>query len=102
MQTTRADNPDRQPFQQEATLNFSGGSTGQRTFTHVPAGKRLVIESLTANDSGFAAGRNSYDIILSSGYLDSSNGLLGLSLTPSGDPGPHQNSERAADGGSGK
>jgi hypothetical protein len=74
-----ADGPAKQPFQMEYILFFPG-FFGQHTFVTVPAGKRLVIESLTAQYSVSVA-KNSYSVALSS-----STGEVGLSLTPSAEP----------------
>ena len=78
------DSPARQPFQQQALLSFSGGFLSPSyNFGTVPAGKRLVIESLTANDTSFSSDTNSFDVLLSC-----STGLLGMSLTPGPDSFP--------------
>lgn len=82
VQNRDVDNSTRQPFQVESLIGFNGTSTHQ-VLTQVPAGKRLVIESLTAEYNNSPV--NSYSVILEG---DSVSGNVGLSLTPSTDPYP--------------
>jgi hypothetical protein len=79
-----ADGPAKQPFQMVYSLYFPGG-TGNHTFVTVPTGKRLVIESLTA-DYNVSGDKNSYSVALASSSPSSFTGVVGLSLTPSAEP----------------
>ena len=79
--TRSDDSPARQPFQTEVGFNFQGGF-GVAGLIQVPAGKRLVIESMTAVESR-SFDKNAYSVLLSD-----RTGQAGLSLTPTGDPSP--------------
>ena len=82
VQNRDLDNSTRQPFQIESIVSFTGPFMSKHLI-QVPAGKRLVIESLTAqyNDSTV----NSYSIFLQG---DTGTEIAGLSLTPGTDPSP--------------
>ncbi len=82
VQNRDVDNSARQPFHTESIIGFNGSSANQ-VLTQVPAGKRLVIESLTAEYNNSPV--NSYSIILEG---DTASGVVGLSLTPGTDPYP--------------
>lgn len=77
-----ADRSTRQPFQQLTQVVFSS-FVGAGQFAQVPAGKRLVIESLSARDDGLISGKNSFDL-----SLEGQNGFIGMTLAPGSDKAP--------------
>ena len=80
--TVDTESPAQQPHQEKITLVFNGSSTAYN-FDSVPAGKRLVIESLTA-DGAIANTQSAYTVTLD----DSSHAEVGLSLVRGTEPYP--------------
>ena len=78
VQNRDLDNPDRQPFVQELTLTTLNGDSATASFP-VPAGKRLVAETVTAYRSAVAQPEARAQIFLRAS-AGGSSGLFALPL----------------------
>lgn len=83
VQNRDTDSPARQPYVGFSDVNFNGSGLFQ-ALTTVPAGKRLIIESITARYGILPV--NTYSVLLVG--TGSNECLAGLSLLPTADPRP--------------
>ena len=78
VQNRDADNFDKQPFVKQMTLTTLGGDSATASFT-VPAGKRLVVETVTAYRSAVAQPNARVQIFLRA-TVGGASGLFALPL----------------------
>jgi hypothetical protein len=85
---TTADDHDKQGVQYGVFIPVSAGS-GSSNFSYtVPAGKRLVIESVSASPNNFADNDHYSVLCLTRGGLGNQSGSSSFSVVPDGSPFP--------------